>query len=165
MLPRTNYARSLYYARQLDKALEELNYFAEKNPTFPQYLHLKGLILIQLGRYPEAIDTLQKLHERNALWATATLGYAYAKLGQRQQTLSLISDLDKTSTQQPIPPLEWAIPYLGLGERDETFKYLNQAVDQRLFALPLVNVEPLYDDLRSDVRFKELTRKVGLPQR
>jgi len=49
-----------------------------------------------------------------------------------------------------------------MGDKDQAFNYLNQSLEQRFASMAFLNADPLYDDLRSDVRFRELEQRVGL---
>ncbi len=63
-----------------------------------------------------------------------------------------------------MPPTSIALVYAGLGEKDEAFAWLEKAYEERSFQLQWLNVEPRWDSLRSDPRFADLIRRIGLPQ-
>ncbi|HKU75582.1 MAG TPA: protein kinase [Pyrinomonadaceae bacterium] len=163
LLSSMNYGRTLYYARRSSEALDQFNELLRQNPDFPQYLHLKGLVQIQMGRYGDAISTLEKLHQIRPLHAAAALGYAYGKAGYRAKALNIIQELDEASVKDPVPPHEKALVYIGLGEKEEVFRLLNQSFEQRFAAMAFLNADSLYDELHGDPRFTELIQKVGLP--
>jgi|SoiMethySBSTD1v2_1073268.scaffolds.fasta_scaffold17691_5 Serine/threonine protein kinase len=160
-LSRMNYGRALYYARRSNEALIQFNGLLRENPNFPQYLHLKGLVQIQLGKYDDAISTLETLHQIRRLHAAAALGYAYGKVGNREKALEILREL--AADTDPVPPHESALVYLGLGDKDEVFRLLNQSLEQRFAAMAFLNADSLYDELRNDPRFDELIQRVGLP--
>jgi tetratricopeptide (TPR) repeat protein len=160
-LSRMNYGRALYYARRSNEALTQFNGLLRENPNFPQYLHLKGLVQIQLGKLDDAISTLETLHQIRPLHAAAALGYAYGKVGNREKANDILREL--AAATDPVPPHESALVYLGLGDRDEVFRLLNQSLEQRFAAMAFLNADSLYDELHNDPRFDELIQRVGLP--
>ena len=62
-----------------------------------------------------------------------------------------------------MPAFNIALACLGLGDIDEAFNWFNTALDERSSWLVSLNVEPLFDPIRSDPRFAELVERVGLP--
>jgi hypothetical protein len=68
------------------------------------------------------------------------------------------------SAQRYIAPYDVAVIYAGLGERDEAFAWLNRAYDARSYTLAVyLNTDSRLDNLRSDARFTDLRRRIGLP--
>jgi serine/threonine-protein kinase len=158
-----NYGRALYYARRYDEAARYFGGILENSPDDTKALYMLGLVLLQKRRYQEGIETLQKLHSLDPLFADAPLGYAYGKAGRRGEALGVLRELEDLSAGTRVPPEEKAIVYIGLNERDEAFKLLDEAYQERFAGLINFTTEPLFDDLRSDPRFAELARRIGLP--
>jgi hypothetical protein len=71
--------------------------------------------------------------------------------------------MKEMSKQTYVSPYDLAILYTGLGDKDNAFEQLNKAYDERSGWMIYLKVEPHFDPLRSDRRFEELVRKVGLP--
>lgn len=94
----------------------------------------------------------------------ATLGHAYAVSGKRNEALKVLGELQGQARQKYVSPYFIALIYTGLGEKEQAFAWLEKAYEQRHPYLILIKVEPVFDSLRSDPRFAELMRKVGLPQ-
>jgi TolB-like protein/Tfp pilus assembly protein PilF len=157
-----NYARTLYYARRFDEGARALQQIFDVDPNYVQGLHIMGLVQIQQGDYAGAMVTLERLHSINPLQSAAVLGYAYGKAGKRIDALKMIQELDEFSKQRQIPPLEKALVYIGLGERDKAFQLLEQAYSDRFANLVSLTTDPIYDDLRPDPRFAVLARRIGL---
>jgi serine/threonine protein kinase/Tfp pilus assembly protein PilF len=155
-----NHGRALYYARRYDEAAEYFRRMLEQNPDCPQCLHMTALVQLQQGLYPEAVATLEKLHEKKPLHAAAALGYAYAKAGRRDDAMRMIRELEQSS--DPISPHEKALVYIGLGDRDQAFSMLEKAYEDRFAGLIYFTTDPMYDDLRPDPRFAELARRLKL---
>ena len=157
-----NYARTLYYARRFGDAEHALQQIFVADPNYGQGLHIMGLAQIQQGDYGGAITTLERRHSINQTAGAAVLGYAYGKAGRRADALKVIDELDQLSKQGQLPPLEKAIVYIGLGERDKAFQFLDQAYSDRFANLISFTTDPIYDDLRPDPRFAVLARRIGL---
>jgi hypothetical protein len=91
------------------------------------------------------------------------LGHAYAVAGKRAEARKVIAELEQLSKGKYISPYFFAVIYAGLGERDQTFAWLERAYQERHQFMTLLGVEPLFDPLRSDPRFAGLVRRIGLP--
>jgi len=92
---------------------------------------------------------------------TGQLGYAYAIAGNRDGALQLLNVALERANRGDFPAFAIAQIYIGLGERDRAFEWLRKAVDERDVYLSL-KVDPIYDPLRADPRFKDLLRRVKL---
>ena len=118
------------------------------------------------GKYGAGIAEIQRaiaLSDGNTR-DIATLGHAYAVAGKRTEALKVLADLQKRASQKYVSPYFIALIYMGLGEKDKTFAWLEKAYEERYPYLVLIKVEPVFDGLHSDLRFQELMRRVGLPQ-
>jgi hypothetical protein len=92
----------------------------------------------------------------------AYMGYAYAMSGKRDAALAILHKLK--STKEYVSQADLSILYAGLRNKEEAFQSLERAYDAHDLQLQLLKVEPHYDSLRSDPRFTDLMRRVGLPQ-
>jgi len=88
----------------------------------------------------------------------------HARLGERSQALRILDELKGASKQKYVSAYSFAVIYLGLGEKDQAFAWLEKAYEERSFLLPYLKVDPIWDPLRSDPRFADLLRRMGLPQ-
>lgn len=79
--------------------------------------------------------------------------------GETRQVLSFI--LSAMSRQRYVSPLDLAIVYIGLGDKEQTFEQLEKAFEDRAGWLINLKVEPRFDGLRSEPRFQDLLRRVG----
>jgi TolB-like protein/Flp pilus assembly protein TadD len=161
-----NLGQTFYEARQYDQAIEQLHKTLEIDANFvPAYLHL-GLVYLQKRMYEEAIASFQKGNQL-APYTTdmiALLGHAYAVAGRRDEALKILNDLSAQSKRQYVSPFGIAFIYVGLGEKDQALTWLQKAYDDRVWLMGMLKVEPIFDPLRSDSRFEDLLRRVGLPQ-
>ena len=118
-------------------------------------------------RNKEAIILLQQSLEKDETTkALIHLGRIYALTGERGQALAVLDRLKQIETEKDsdkhVSPAEIAILYIALGNREQAFQSLEQANTERDLLLPLINIEPEYDDLRSDPRFSELLRRINI---
>jgi len=93
----------------------------------------------------------------------AQLAHAQAASGNRAEALRLLEEL-KRPRQKYVPPEEIAAVYVALGQKETAFEWLEQAYRIRSASLINLKVDPRFDVLRSDQRFSDLARRIGLPQ-
>ncbi len=166
----TNHLASLgfifYHARQYDQGIREFQKALELEQDMVYALQGLGWIYEQKKMYREAIAEQQKgvnLTNRDA-FAVATLGRALGESGRKQEAKKLLEELQKRSKQSYISPCLIALVQIGLGERDQAIASLEQGYTNRDQWMLYLKVDPQMDDLRSDPRFQDLLRRVGLPQ-
>lgn len=157
-----NLARAYYFARRYDRSLEVLNRqtLTEKNDT--KFRFHTGYIYLMTGREAEALQAFEEVYASNKMLGIAALGYTYAKIGRRKDALNLIAELERSAKDTYVPPQEIAIIYMGLGDKDKAFHYLNEAYKERYGSLSAIKVEPLFDPIRDDMRFADLLRQMAL---
>jgi serine/threonine protein kinase/tetratricopeptide (TPR) repeat protein len=153
-----------YYAGQYDQVIEQCRKTLELDSNF-FFTHLfMGWAYGQQGKYEEAITTLIRTRELPGGFvpATSELGYIYGISGRQAEAQKMLGDLHVRAKREFVDPYYIAIVYHGLGDQQETFAWLNKAYDERSFLLPWLKVEPKFERLRSDPRFVNLMRRVGL---
>lgn len=153
------------FTRHWDKAIEQLRYAIDLDRNYWFDYCFLGRALEQKGNLPEAIATFQRglaLEDNIELWSG--LGHAYAVSGNQAGAHKVLDHLEDMSAQRYIAPYDVAVIYAGLGERDEAFAWLNHAYDARSYTLAVyLNTDSRLDNLRSDARFTDLRRRIGLP--
>ena len=154
------------YSDAPDRAIEQLRKTIELDPNFvASYLYL-GFAYEQKGMNDAAIAEFSKAvaisgdGRRHVM--EAALGHAYAVAGKRVEAQRTIERLKVTAERRYISPYSIAVIYLGLGDKEQAFAWLNRAYQERDNWLIYLNVEPRLDPLRSDARFTDLLRRVGL---
>jgi tetratricopeptide (TPR) repeat protein len=90
------------------------------------------------------------------------LGYAYARSGRKVEAIEIADDLRARHDQNPSAYADIALIYVGLGDWDQAMTALNKAYEARFKASILLR--PAFDPLRTDARFEDLLRRIGLPQ-
>lgn len=90
------------------------------------------------------------------------LGYAWAAAGDSLRARAALKELKSLAAQRYIPPNTFAVVHLGLGQRDETFAWLDKAYADRDVRLSFLNVDRKWASLHSDQRFLSLLKRLGL---
>src|SRR4030095_2645022 len=123
-----------------------------------------GRSYTQMGTHENAINELKKAVELSVgnTEALSFLGFAYAAAGKGAEALKTLHELEEQSKRGHVPPYHLAIVHAGLGQGDEAFARLEQAFEKHAVDLFTLKVEPMFDNLRSDHRFQDLLRRVGL---
>jgi serine/threonine-protein kinase len=153
-----------YYARRPDEAIKQYRKTLAIDPNFPPALYHLGLVYAQQGRYPEAITEFQKAHQhsKQQTLILGFLGYAHAKSGQESQARKLLAELQELAKRSYVSSYSMALIHMGLGDKDQAFSCLHQAIAERDPWLLLLKVAPLLDELRADPRFAQLLQDMGL---
>ena len=154
-----------YHVRQYDQAIEQFQKMLEIDPN-RHFTHWQlGMVYEQKRMYKEAIAEEQKAVSLSADRPinVAWLAHAYAVAGNRVEAQKLLDKLKTLAKRRYVSPHDIAIIYIGLGEKDRAFEWLEKAYAEHALLVNL-KVDPVYDSLRSDPRFSGLVRRVGLPQ-
>jgi serine/threonine-protein kinase len=154
----------LYFARQYDNAIEELQRTLQMDTSGgAPYLYL-GMAYLQEGKSQEAIDALEKNSRISDSPAADALdlAYGYAVAGRRADSLKLLHQVMVEPHRTYMPALWVARVYVALGEKENTLTWLRKAYDERSPQLPFLNVDPRWDPLRSDPQFQDLLRRMKL---
>jgi len=116
--------------------------------------------------FAEAIAEIQKAIDLSggSPLSLAALGHTYAVWGKRAEAERVLNELKESSKQGYISAYSIAAIHAGLGEKDQAFIWLEKAYEERSGWLIWLRAEPISDPLRSDPRFQDLLRRVGLPQ-
>jgi tetratricopeptide (TPR) repeat protein len=124
-----------------------------------------GVRYAQMGKQQDAIAFAEKGQQisNNSKVGSAMLGYVYAMAGERHKAEKLIQDLQKRAGREYVAPFLFAWIYVGLGNADEAFTWLEKAVEQQdAYMLLLFSWEPSFEPLRKDPRYTEILKKMGL---
>jgi serine/threonine-protein kinase len=152
-----------YFARDFERAIEFGRKTLEMDPDFGVAYWNIGLAYEALSRYEEAIDAFQRAaRSSRELTVLAHLGRSRALAGRSVEAQLVLDDLRERASRHYVASYYFAIVHLGLGERDRAFEYLERAYEERSGFLAFLGVEPMFDAVRDDERFADLTRRVGI---
>ncbi len=158
-----NFAGVLMYARQLDRAVEQAKKTYDLDPTFFGGQNWLCHTYDARGMYAESLAISEKTIGTGFPLLTAT-SYAYAKTGRRREAEAVINQWKELEKTRYIINYWVAVTYAALGEKDAAFAELEKAYQARDWFLPRLKTDPFMDPLRDDPRFKDLVRRVGLPE-
>ena len=157
-------AAVFYSARQPDRAAAEANKMHELDRnSFLAHRYL-GLAYLFKGQNEQAIAELQKTVDPQSGFGLDLLGCAYGVAGRKSEALKTLAELQALAGRKYIPPHSFAYIYAGLGDKERAFEWLEKGYTERDDTLTRLKTEPLFDSLRSDPRYPDLMRRVGLPQ-
>jgi len=154
-----------YHARRFDEGVAECRKALELDPNQPLTHWFLSRNLLELKRVPEAIAEAHRATELSNRGPTyvATEAYTNARAGNRNGAEALLEELKSSSSRRYVSPFDFAVIYIGLGDRAKAFESLERAYRERI--MKIIELEqPIFDPLRSDPRFKDLVRGIGLPQ-
>ena len=154
------------FARRYEQALEQYRKTLEMDPNFAGTHEFLGRAYVEMGEYEKAISELRKgvALSAGSLGIIAELGHAYAVAGKRREAFQILRELKDASKRRYVSPFLMALIYTGLAEKDQGFLWLEKAYEDRSNLMSSLNVDPRFDPLRSDPRFQDLMRRIGLPQ-
>jgi TolB-like protein/tetratricopeptide (TPR) repeat protein len=150
-----------YFARQYDQALLQMQHAAALHHEPAELIFPLGAIYVEKGMYEQAIQQFQKLDDQPH--ALGHMGNAYARMGRAAEARKMITELEKHVQDKGVGRYEIALIYAGLGEKEEAFAWLEKSFVARDKGLTYLKIDPCLDPLRSDARFQDLVRRVGLP--
>jgi len=153
----------LYLSRQYDAAINAYRHSLELDPKSVLARLWFGRPFLQKGRYDEAISEIKQAVElsKESTICIAVLAHAYASAGKFEEATGILKKLQERAKTQYVPSYWIGLVYVGFGDKDQAMDWLEKAYEERSAWLAWVNVEPRFDPLRDNARFKELVRKIG----
>ncbi len=159
-----------FFAGRVEEAMASWQKALELDPSYPDASIALAMTYVTPGMSQNAIAALQRaliLSDRDPL-VLGALAYAYARAGRREEALKLVGELKRLeermeAERRNIPRFSFVWAYTGLGDKEQAFAWLEKAYQERRDRMVLLNVDPLLEPLRSDPRFLDLVRRVGLP--
>jgi len=153
----------LFQAHHYNESIREASSALALQPDNAGYLTDLGFSLIANDQPADAIPGLEKaVSISGSPAATGILIRAYAQAGRRGDAMRLLAELKRRKAAGYIPAGAFVNAYLGLGDKEQTFYWLEQAYKEQSNILQFLKSHPYFDPIRSDPRFVDLTRRVGL---
>jgi TolB-like protein/tetratricopeptide (TPR) repeat protein len=153
----------LFYSRRYDEAIRESRRNLTTNPNDPLVLWSLGFALIGAEQFDEAIRTLEKaasLSDRSPA-VLGVLVRAYAHGGRRTEALRVVDELRRRGKIGYVPAAALLNAYLGLGDTEQAFAWLERAADERSNIMQFLKVHPFFDSVRGDPRFAQYLRRAN----
>ena len=150
-------------ARQYDLALEHLQKTLSMDQNFWLTHYYIGKAYVLKNQTAKGIEYMKEaLRLSDSPDVLAGLGYTYGISGNIEEAEKTLVEMDKLSSKRVVSPYHVAMIYAGLGEKEKALELLKLSLEQRSVWLTYIKVDPFWDNLRSDPRFIELVKKVGL---
>ena len=152
----------LHRARQYDESIAQCQRALEIDPHYVNAMWFMALSLEQKGDLDGAVERLETaVNLARAPHFLALLGRAYALAGERQVARGVLEEMTALAQRMYVSPFDLAIVHAGLGDLPTAFACFEDAFQQRVFRLVELTL-PMFDNLRSDARWQDLARRVGL---
>jgi TolB-like protein/Flp pilus assembly protein TadD len=154
----------LFQARRYDESIREARSALAVQPDSAWSLFRLGFALNANHQPDEAVAVLERalFLSKGSPAVAGVLVRAYALAGRRADALKLLADLKQRKTSGYVPAAAFVNAYLGLGDKEQAFAALAQAVQEKSNILQFLKTHPYFDPIRSDPRFRELLHRVGL---
>ena len=153
-----------HYRREYDRSIAQARKALEIDPNDIEAHIVVALNLEQKKEYAEAIKSLEKAHELSGYnpLILGPLGSCYGRAGDKEKALSLLEGLNEAAKQMYVAPISWVMLYLGVGDVENAFAWLEKAAEARDVLLCYLKVGPIYDAIREDPRYSDLLQRIGL---
>ena len=151
--------RAYYFARQYDLAIVQFRNTLELDPNFARAHSQLGMALLEKGQYDEALSEIKTGASGGV---SSWLGLAYARAGKRAQAEEQLAAQLGQWRSSHTGAFGIASTYVGLGDKDQAFAWLEKELENRGAAY-MIKAWPYWDPLRSDPRYQDLLRQIGLP--
>jgi len=157
---------SIYWSsHDFDRAIQQLKRALEIDPNFPDAHFFLGQVYESLARYDEASEEFEKYRALSGLpyEFKGAIAHLYAVQGRRARAMKFLEELKAEHKPGDMLSYPIALGYVGLGDKDHAFQWLQNSCAERAQEMVDLNDDIRMDPLRSDARFVDLLRRVGLP--
>lgn len=156
-----------YFAQDFEELKNSMKEVVSDESEFAQAYDWLGMAYIQLKEYDKSIKVYENAASISGRLAEILggLGHAYGIAGREKEAKRILDELNNYSLNYHIPPVQVAFVYAGLGQNNEVFEMLERAYKERSWELIFIRVEPWFEYLHSDNRFKEFISRIKFPQR
>lgn len=157
-------AETYYYGRNYDAAIEQAQQVVKLHSDYLLAQFWLGSAYREKKMYPQAVQTFDQARKLSGDTPAMVMAYGHAQAlaGNAAEARSALQKLEQLRRTRFVPSMYLAAIHVGLGEKDEAFRLLNAAVQERVDRLVYLKVEPMADPLRSDPRFQQLLEQIGL---
>ena len=153
----------LHLTRQYDRAIEQYRKTLELEPNRDRAHLWLGWAYERKGMYEEASTEFLRARSLapDNMEAQAALGCIYALSGKTDEARTILAELRELSSRRYVSPYHMALVHLSLGEKAEGYEWLDRAYQECAEWMIYLSVDPRFDGLRAEPRFKELLRRIG----
>jgi serine/threonine-protein kinase len=159
----TDIGTFFYCINKYDQAETELKKLLERDADSFSVISMLGWVYIKQERIAEAVAAFEKARKLdNTPWTVAQLAHAHARAGNRAAAERLLAELRQRSNNEYVSPFAFVYVYLGLDDKEQTFAWLERSYEIQSADMITLKVDPIFDPLRSDPRFRDLLRRLNL---
>jgi Flp pilus assembly protein TadD len=155
------------FALRFDDAIKQADKLLEINPHMRGAIELKGWATCLKGNLDEALLLFKEVHRltNHPLKGLMGLCFTYGKLGQQEEAMLCIQKMEQLQKDEPnaVIDIDLAISWLGSGNLEKHFYYINQCINKRIGPLSYFLEYPVYESIKNDPRYKEAKMRMGLP--
>jgi len=151
------------HARQFERAISQLEKTLEINPDFFLARVTLGMAYVQQSKFAKGVEEFEharRLYDSPLL--LGFLGHAYAMMGEREEALDVLQELEQISRRMYVPPYSIALIYTALGEKPQAFEWFEKAYAAQNEWLNWLKVAPEVDSLRGEPQFAEMLKRLDL---
>jgi len=162
----SDYGAILFFSRQYDKAIEQFRRVLQKDPNFGRAAGLITFTHVEKGMFNQALADAQVVRRLygEGPWYWSWLAYIYGREGQMGKARRELEKLENINRHEQQSVVTMLYAHLGTGNKEEALADLEKAYAEHYSILATLKVEPAFDPLRSDPRFQDLVRRVGLAE-
>jgi serine/threonine protein kinase/tetratricopeptide (TPR) repeat protein len=159
-----------FVGRRYDESIAQFQKALDLNPNLPVARAMIALAEAMKRMYPQALAEYDKIADQDNVTAAGnqfvagTLGWICAVSGRRTCALKIAQEFNDLSAHAYVDFYWSGAIYAGLGDKDEAFRLLEKSYQEHAATMPYLAVDPFWSGMRSDARFADLLRRVGLPQ-
>jgi TolB-like protein/DNA-binding winged helix-turn-helix (wHTH) protein len=158
----TDMGFELYYARHYEEAITQLRSVLQTSPKFPLAHLWLGRTYEQKGMYPEAITEFEQAGTALKDWPViiAAAGHTYGQWGHKSDAIAALGRMNELTKEEYVTPYGVALIFAGLDDKEQAMIWLRKAHEERSHWLVWLNLDPRFDNIRSDRRFQEILRQM-----
>ncbi len=147
-----------------DLATAQARKTLEMDPTSLHANYVLGSASLAKSRFEDALAVFEKAASLSGdALSLAYLAHACGRSGQTLRAQALVRELVEESTRKYVTPVLLVYAYVGLGDRENAFEWVEKACQERASLILWIKVHPIFAPLRDDPRFPDLVRRIGLP--
>src|SRR5206468_3026691 len=158
------------FTRRYDESIVQYQKALDLNPNLPVVRALLSWAYAMKRMYPQAIAEYDKIADQDKAVAAENqfvaggLGWVYAVSGRRADALKIAQEFRDLSSHAYVDFYTFAGIYAGLGDKDEAFRLLEKGYEEHSATMPWLGIDVLWYGMRSDQRYADLLRRIGMPQ-